>query len=137
MNELIDRRVLGAISFVDTVTRKRVTTGLELKHDPLVLKPQASGLYVVHSAPGFEATTRSFDAPAAPLSTKNIVAMLITAPTSAVYTLKNLNDGRKFGALLILRSRHVIIAISSCRRYAVIFDLGGKRIINKELCTAE
>ncbi|HEU4620730.1 MAG TPA: hypothetical protein VFS42_00765 [Burkholderiaceae bacterium] len=64
--ELLDRRVLGAIAFVDGVTRQRVSTGLRVESDALTLRPQASGLYVIHGADGFEKTIESFDEPAAP-----------------------------------------------------------------------
>ena len=62
--ELADRRVLGAVRFLDAATRLPVGTPLAVAADGLRLVRNRQGLYVLVEAPGLESHAASF--PAAP-----------------------------------------------------------------------
>jgi hypothetical protein len=61
--ELLDRRVLGAVAFLDAATRARVLEPLAVRAEGARLARTRRGLYVVFDAPGLKAHTRAFDAP--------------------------------------------------------------------------
>lgn len=67
--EFIDRRVLGAIEFVDAVTAARMRGALRVEpvDERVVVRANRSSLYVIRSAPGLEAHLDQFeDMPATP-----------------------------------------------------------------------
>jgi len=68
MKEAIERRVFGAIEFVDDLTEARVLDPLQVDAPAGVgLQRNRLGLYVVRSVPGYDAYTHAFDdAPARP-----------------------------------------------------------------------
>lgn len=55
-----DRRVLGAVSFVDATTRLRITSPLTVEASGLRLIRNRRGLYVITRAPGLNAYTSVF-----------------------------------------------------------------------------
>ena len=63
MNELIDRRVLGAFRLVDAITGRSVLDRLSITTAPLQVRPNRSAIYVVFNAPGMEKLTEEFDPP--------------------------------------------------------------------------
>lgn len=65
--ERVDRRVLGALEFVDAVTAQRLRAPLSLAPDDplLVIRANRSSLYVIHSAPGLEDHLGEFEHPPA------------------------------------------------------------------------
>ena len=56
----VDRRVLGAISFLDATTRLSITSPLEVEASGVRLVCNRRGLYVVMSATGLRAYTEAF-----------------------------------------------------------------------------
>jgi hypothetical protein len=64
--ERLERRVLGAIEFVDAITGARVRAPLNVTGEGLRLARNASGLYVMLAAKGFEAYTQAFASPPQP-----------------------------------------------------------------------
>jgi hypothetical protein len=71
--ERIDRRVLGALRFLDAATRAQVGGPLRVEAEGVGLVRNASGLYVVVRAPGFEEYTAAFDAPPAGVASRDVV----------------------------------------------------------------
>ncbi len=66
---MVDRRVLGAVRFVDAVTLTTIVDGLRVQSTAAVLRANRSGLWVVWRANGLEPHTTVFDqAPSAPAS---------------------------------------------------------------------
>jgi hypothetical protein len=63
--EAVERRVLGAVRFLDATTRLAVRSPLTVAGDGLRLACNRQGLYVLLHAPGLEAHTASFPAPPA------------------------------------------------------------------------
>lgn len=63
--ELIDRRVLGAVRFLDAPTGLRIAAPLRVASDGVRWVRNRRGDYVVLDAPGFEPHTVSFDRPPA------------------------------------------------------------------------
>ncbi|MFG6413328.1 hypothetical protein ACG02S_05390 [Roseateles sp. DC23W] len=79
MIETLDRRVFGAIEFVDDVTDARVLAPLHVEAPGLGLLRNGSGFYVIRHFDDHEAYTRAFDgAPADPPRTD--VAMTVHDP---------------------------------------------------------
>src|SRR5688572_7192736 len=58
--EQSDRRVLGAISFLDATTRLQIASPLKIEANGVRLARNRRGLYVVTSAPGFKVYTEAF-----------------------------------------------------------------------------
>src|SRR5690242_13265952 len=50
--ELVDRRVLGAVRFLDATTLTAVTSGLRVESGDAMLRPNRSGLWVIWNAKG-------------------------------------------------------------------------------------
>lgn len=68
MNETLERRVFGAIEFVDDLTDQRVLEPLQIRAPGIGLLRNRSGLYVIRELDGHQAYTRQFDdAPSAPV----------------------------------------------------------------------
>jgi hypothetical protein len=65
MRERLERRVLGAIEFVDAVTGARIAGPLRVSAGRLKLVLNRSALYVVREAPGLEPHTFAFEKPPA------------------------------------------------------------------------
>jgi len=65
IQERIEHRVLGAVRFVDAVTRSRVSDGLVVRSETADLRRNRSGLWVIWNATGLEAHTEVFDQPPA------------------------------------------------------------------------
>lgn len=61
MNETIERRVFGAIEFVDDVTEARVLDPLRITAPGVGLLRNRSGLYVIRELDGHDDYTRRFD----------------------------------------------------------------------------
>ncbi|RQP21470.1 hypothetical protein [Piscinibacter terrae] len=79
MIETIDRRVFGAIEFVDDVTEARVLAPLTVQAPGVGLMRSQSGFYVIRTFDGHDDYTRAFDdAPANPPRTD--VAMTVQDP---------------------------------------------------------
>lgn len=79
MIENIDRRVFGAIEFVDDVTEARVLTPLNVQATGVGLMRNHSGFYVIRTFDGHDDYTRAFDnAPSNPPRTD--VAMTVRDP---------------------------------------------------------
>lgn len=70
MNELLERRVLGAIEFVSAVTGARIVEPLRIDVDGATLARNARGLYVLRQARGLEHHATTFhEAPDSPPET--------------------------------------------------------------------
>lgn len=66
MNEAVERRLFGAIEFIDDVTEARVLAPLQVDAPPGVgVQRNRLGLYVIRRLPGHDAYTRAFDDPPA------------------------------------------------------------------------
>jgi hypothetical protein len=65
MPETVDRRVLGAIRFVDAVTRAAISEPLVVSAPGVSWRRNSSGWFVVAAAPGLHDHTLAFDAPPA------------------------------------------------------------------------
>lgn len=79
--DTLDRRVLGAIRFVDSATRNRVEGGLNVESSQAVLRVNRLGLWVIHEAVGLEAHTVQFETqPAAPPLESIAVTLTINDP---------------------------------------------------------
>ena len=67
MSELVDRRVLGAVEFIDAVTATRMRGRLRVApvDKRVSITPNASALYVIRSAPGLEHHLQEFEQPPA------------------------------------------------------------------------
>lgn len=65
MREHIDRRVLGAVRFIDSTTGLAVTSNLNVNADGLKFVRNLSGHYVIASASGLEAHEGAFEKPPA------------------------------------------------------------------------
>lgn len=63
MNEVIERRVFGAIEFVDDITGARVSTPLHIDSPGVHLLRNHSGLHVIREIDGADAYTRAVDDP--------------------------------------------------------------------------
>lgn len=61
--ELLERRVLGAVSFVDAATRSRILDPLRLRAEGVRFVSNRSGQYVIFDAPGLGEHTVSFASP--------------------------------------------------------------------------
>jgi hypothetical protein len=61
--ERIERRVFGAVEFIDDATGARVRDPLVLHADGLRLQPRADGLVVIREVDGEDAYTRAFEDP--------------------------------------------------------------------------
>ena len=59
----LDRRVLGAVRFIDATTRRWVTSPLAVAAPKMTLLHTRSGAYVVTAAAGLEAHIDAFTAP--------------------------------------------------------------------------
>ena len=64
ISDLQDRRVLGGVVFVDSITQTSIVDRLAVTSADLTLRPNRSGVYAIFNAPGFSALTSEF-APAA------------------------------------------------------------------------
>lgn len=82
MIENADRRVFGAIEFVDDVTAARVLAPLHVDAPGVGLMRNRSGLYVIRTIAGQDAYTRAFDAPPANPPRAN-VPMTVRDPGNA------------------------------------------------------
>lgn len=79
MIETIDRRVFGAIEFVDDITDARVLAPLRVEAPGVGLLRNPSGFYVIRRFDGHEAYTRAFDG-APPDPPRTDVAMTVQDP---------------------------------------------------------
>lgn len=61
--ELEERRVLGAIRFLDAATRLQVLDRLSVEAEGVTLTRNRRAYYVIFSAPGLESHTKAFEAP--------------------------------------------------------------------------
>lgn len=83
MIELLDRRVLGAIEFVDAVTAARMRGPLRIEPEDARVRIEAnrSYIYVIHGAPGLEQHVGEFARmPARPAAESLDVAVTVTDP---------------------------------------------------------
>jgi hypothetical protein len=79
MPELADRRVLGAVRFLDATTLAKVTSGLRVESEQAVLRPNISGLWVIWDADGLHAHTSAFEQPPASPAAGSILIRLTVA----------------------------------------------------------
>jgi hypothetical protein len=79
MLEHMDRRVLGAVSFLDAATNLRILSPLSVKADGVRLTRNQRGFYVIASALGLEAYSHSFNEQPAvvPLGSVEIVLNIV------------------------------------------------------------
>ena len=63
MMERIDRRVFGAIEFIDDLTDAPLRAPLHIDAPGLRLLPNHRGLYVIHAVDGKDDYARAFDDP--------------------------------------------------------------------------
>lgn len=73
MKDVIERRVFGAVEFVDDLSGARVTEGLRISAPGLSLMRNRLGLFVIREAEGHDAYTRAFDPPANPVTREDFV----------------------------------------------------------------
>jgi hypothetical protein len=79
--EFVDRRVLGAIRFLDGTTLAAIADGLSVQSPSADLRRNRSGLWVIWNAPGLEAHTSVFEQPpAAPLFATVAVTVTVADP---------------------------------------------------------
>jgi hypothetical protein len=76
--ERVERRILGAIEFVDAWTGARVRDALTLDAPRLRLTRNASSLYVIRDADGLAAYTEAFDKP--PVVAADGYALVVSDP---------------------------------------------------------
>lgn len=79
MIETVDRRIFGAIEFVDDVTDARVLAPLRIEASGVGLMRNRSGFYVIREFDGHDAYTRAFD-DADPNPTRSDVPMTVRDP---------------------------------------------------------
>lgn len=91
--ELLDRRVLGAIRFVDASTASTVQDGLSVKSPQADLRRNLSGLWVIWNAPGLEAHTTVFDKPPAAPPLGSVAVTLTVADNARRYLSRNVTIG--------------------------------------------
>jgi hypothetical protein len=60
MNELVDRRILGAFVCVDAITGSSLQTPLPVNVPRWTVKPNGSGVYVIFDGPGLNLLTTQF-----------------------------------------------------------------------------
>ena len=65
MTELLDRRILGAVRFVDATTRQKIQDPLDVRADGVRFVRNRASLYVIASAVGLEKHVDAFDQPPA------------------------------------------------------------------------
>jgi hypothetical protein len=82
MTDLIDRRVLGAVRFVDAATATGVVEGLSVQSAQAALRRNFSGLWVIWNAAGLEAHTVAFVA-APPTPALGSIAVQISVSDAA------------------------------------------------------
>jgi len=61
IDESVDRRVLGGITFTDAITNTAVLSALSIRSSLLQLQPNRSGVYVVFDGPAFHGLTLEFN----------------------------------------------------------------------------
>lgn len=83
--ELCERRVLGAVRFVDAATRSRILEPLRVSAAGVRFASNRSGHYVIFAAPGLEAHTHSFAAPPAEPAQASIPVTLEVADPARRY----------------------------------------------------
>ncbi len=81
MNELVERRVLGAIEFVSAVTGARILEPLKVDIDGVTPARNGRGLYVLRQARGLEQHTTSFqEAPDSPPEATVLLELKVEDP---------------------------------------------------------
>jgi hypothetical protein len=86
--ELCERRVLGAVRFVDAATRSRILEPLRVRAAGVRFVRNQSGHYVIFAAPGLEAHARSFGAPPAEPALASVPVALEVADPAARYVTR-------------------------------------------------
>ena len=89
MPELVDRRVLGAVRFLDATTLSAVTHGLRVESPDALMRPNRSGLWVIWNAKGLEPHTDAFDEPPAVPPIGSVAIALTVADLSARYLARS------------------------------------------------
>ena len=79
MNEIIERRVFGAIEFIDNLTEARVLEPLRIAAPGMSLRRNRSGQYVIRELDGHDDYTRRFDA-APPAPPRSDVSLSVEDP---------------------------------------------------------
>jgi hypothetical protein len=87
--ELLDRRVLGAVRFVDASTASTVQDGLSVQSAQADLRRNLSGLWVIWNAPGLEPHTAVFDQPPAAPPLGSVAVTLTVADNAARYLARH------------------------------------------------
>jgi hypothetical protein len=83
--ENVDRRVLGAVRFLDATSQLQVRTGLQVQSETARLRINRSGLFVIWSAQGLEAHETAFDSPPATPPIGSVQVLLTVSDTASRY----------------------------------------------------
>lgn len=79
MKEVIERRIFGAVEFVDDLSGVRVLDALRITAPGLTLMRNRLGFYVIREVDGHDDYTRAFDPPANPV-TRDDVELVVEDP---------------------------------------------------------
>jgi hypothetical protein len=83
--ENVDRRVLGAVRFLDATSQLQVRTGLRVQAETARLRINGSGLFVIWSAQGLEAHESGFENPPASPAVGSVQVVLTVSDTALRY----------------------------------------------------
>jgi hypothetical protein len=83
--ENVDRRVLGAVRFLDATTQLKIADGLRVQAETATLRINGSGLFVIWSAQGLEAHEDAFESPPAAPAVGNVQVVLTVFDTASRY----------------------------------------------------
>jgi hypothetical protein len=83
--ENVDRRILGAVRFLDATTHLKIATGLRVQAEMARLRINRSGLFVIWSSQGLEAHEGTFDSPPVTPAVGFVPVSLIVSDTASRY----------------------------------------------------
>lgn len=83
--ENVDRRVLGAVRFLDATTQLQVQSGLRVQAEMGRLRINRSGLFVIWSGQGLEAHETAFDGPPDSPAIGSVQIVLTVSDTASRY----------------------------------------------------
>jgi len=83
--ERVERRILGAVRFVDAATQLWITDSLEVSAPGVKLIRNGHGAYVIAAAPGLDAHTQAFTAPPAAPAIGSVSVTLTASDPSGRY----------------------------------------------------
>jgi hypothetical protein len=86
--ELLDRRILGAVRFLDAATHARIEAGLKVESPHADVRKNRSNLWVLWNATGLEAHTISFDHPPTVPPVASVAVELTVSDGSGTYVAR-------------------------------------------------